>query len=61
MFQKGVDGYPYMKHLTYLWPGYWEYHFCIMNEVLYKTNKFTLEGGLKVRHGDLHGMSSEIY
>ena len=42
-----LDGYPYLKHLVQLWPGYWVSQMAKMNEAVFMKNRVSLNGGGK--------------
>ena len=39
--REGIDGYPYLKDLIQLWPGYWVRQMEKMNEAVCMKNRFT--------------------
>ena len=43
--RKGLGGYPYLKHIIQLWPGYWVQKVAKMNEAFFLKNCFTMYGG----------------
>ena len=45
--REGLDGYPYLKHLSQLWPGYCVMQMAKMNETVGMKNCFTIDGGGK--------------
>ena len=45
--RKGLDGYPYLKHLIKLWPGDWVKQMANMNEAVGMNNRVTMNGGGK--------------
>ena len=48
---EGLYGYPYLKHLTQLWPGDWVKQIAKINEAVGMKNRFMMdgEGKLSVR------------
>ena len=45
--RKGLNGYPYLKHLIQLWPGDWAKQMSKMNEAVGINNRVTMNGGGK--------------
>ena len=37
--KKGIELYPHLKHLIYLWPGGWEDHSVKINEYVFEHNQ----------------------
>ena len=47
VIQEGLDGYPYLKHLINLWPGYWFNQMTKMNESVFGKNCLDKSGEKK--------------
>ena len=45
--REGIDGYPYLKDLIQLWPGYWVRQMEKMNEAVCMKNRVSSNGGGK--------------
>ena len=45
--REGLNGYPCLKHLIQLWPGYWVKKMAKINEAVGIKNHVTMDGGGK--------------